>query len=82
MDFIEDIGYKVIVNENNSWIFREKLIKPENLKTRPLKDLVKELFLILFLILIPEINLFNSNVLDLFSGVDPLELNVYPVELK
>ena len=30
----------------------KKLIKPENLKTRPLKDLVKSLFLILFLILI------------------------------
>ena len=61
----------------------KKLIKPENLKTRPLKDLVKEsIFNIISHSNKFEINLFNSNVLDLFSGVGSLELNVYPVELK
>ena len=48
----------------------KKLIKPENLKTRPLKDLVKEsIFNIISHSNKFEINLFNSNVLDLFSGV-------------
>ena len=48
----------------------KKLIKPENLKTRPLKDIVKEsIFNIISHSNKFEINLFNSNVLDLFSGV-------------
>tara|TARA_Y100000591_G_scaffold333293_1_gene375407 strand:- start:910 stop:1476 length:567 start_codon:yes stop_codon:yes gene_type:complete len=48
----------------------KKLIKPEDLKTRPLKDLVKEsIFNIIYHSNKFKINLLNSHVLDLFSGV-------------
>ncbi len=54
-----------------SGIFKgKKILEPKNLKTRPLKDLTKEsIFNIITHSNKFEINLKNSNVLDLFSGV-------------
>ena len=48
----------------------KKILEPNDIKTRPLKDLVKEsIFNILHHTNKFEISLKNSNVLDLFSGV-------------
>jgi 16S rRNA (guanine966-N2)-methyltransferase len=48
----------------------KKILEPNDIKTRPLKDLVKEsIFNILDHTNKFIINLKNSNVLDLFSGV-------------
>ena len=48
----------------------KKLLKPKDIKTRPLKDLVKEsIFNIIYHSKKFEINFENSNILDLFSGV-------------
>ena len=48
----------------------KKLLEPKDLKTRPLKDLTKEsIFNILKHSNKLKINLENSNILDLFSGV-------------
>ena len=48
----------------------KKIIQPKDIKTRPLKDLTKEsIFNIINHSNKFEINLANSNILDLFSGV-------------
>ena len=48
----------------------KKLLVPEDIKTRPLKDLTKEsIFNIIKHSNLINFNLENSNVLDLFSGV-------------
>ena len=48
----------------------KKILEPNDIKTRPLKDLTKEsIFNILYHTNKFEINLKNSNVLDLFAGV-------------
>ncbi|MDC0875909.1 16S rRNA (guanine(966)-N(2))-methyltransferase RsmD [Candidatus Pelagibacter sp.] len=48
----------------------KKIIEPKDIKTRPLKDLVKEsIFNIIHHSNKFKINLKNSNILDLFSGV-------------
>ena len=48
----------------------KKILEPKNVKTRPLKDLTKEsIFNIIKHSNKIDINLQNSNVLDLFSGV-------------
>ena len=48
----------------------KKLLEPKDIKTRPLKDLVKEsIFNIIYHSKKFEINFENSNILDLFSGV-------------
>ena len=61
----------------------KKLIKPANLKTRPLQDLVKEfIFNIVSHSNKFEINLYNSNVLDLFSGIGSFGIECLSVELK
>ena len=54
-----------------SGIFRgKKILQPKDRETRPLKDLTKEsIFNILKHSNLFEINLDNSNILDLFSGV-------------
>ena len=50
----------------------------KNTTTRPLKDLVKEnIFNIITHSNLFKVDLNNSNVLDLYSGVGSLELNVY-----
>lgn len=47
----------------------KKLLLPDNKLTRPLRDLVKEsIFNILEHSLFSNINIENSNILDLFSG--------------
>ena len=54
-----------------SGIFRgKKILEPKDIKTRPLKDLVKEsIFNIINHSNKFKINLGNSNILDLFSGI-------------
>lgn len=54
-----------------SGIFKgKKILEPKNSKTRPLKDLTKEsIFNIINHSNKFKINLGNSNILDLFSGV-------------
>ena len=54
-----------------SGIFKgKKIYEPEDLKTRPLKDLTKEsIFNIINHSNKFQVNLKNANVLDLFSGV-------------
>ena len=48
----------------------KKIIEPKDIKTRPLKDLVKEsIFNIIHHTNKFKINLKNSNILDLFSGI-------------
>ena len=48
----------------------KKLLEPKDIKTRPLKDIVKEsIFNIIYHSKKFEINFENSNILDLFSGV-------------
>ena len=48
----------------------KKILEPKDIKTRPLKDLTKEsIFNIIKHSNKLKINLLNSNVLDLFSGV-------------
>ena len=48
----------------------KKILEPRNIKTRPLKDLTKEsIFNIINHSNKFEIDLENSNILDLFSGV-------------
>ena len=48
----------------------KKIIEPKDIKTRPLKDLTKEsIFNIINHSNKIKINLKNSNILDLFSGV-------------
>ena len=66
----------------------KKIIEPKDIKTRPLKDLTKEsIFNILHHTNKFIINLKNSNVLDLFSGVgsfgiECLSRGVKNVEIK
>ena len=56
----------------------KKLFQPIDQDTRPLKDIVKEsIFNILQHSVDNKVNLFNSNVLDLFSGTGSLVLNVF-----
>ncbi len=56
----------------------KKILEPKDIKTRPLKDLTKEsIFNILNHSNKFKVDLENSNILDLFSGVGHLELNVY-----
>ena len=56
----------------------KKILDPKDTKTRPLKDLTKEsIFNILNHSNKFHIKLENSNILDLFSVWDHLELNVY-----
>ena len=54
-----------------SGIFKgKKILKPKDLNTRPLKDLTKEsIFNVILHSNKLKINLINSNILDLFSGV-------------
>ena len=61
-----------------SGIFKgKKIYEPEDLETRPLKDLTKEsIFNIINHSNKFQVNLKNANVLDLFSAV-LLELNAY-----
>ena len=48
----------------------KKILEPKDIKTRPLKDLTKEsIFNIIYHSKKFDINLKNSNILDLFSGV-------------
>ena len=59
-----------------------KILEPKDFNTRPLKDLAKEsIFNIILHSNKFEINLKNSNILDLFSGVGSFGIeSVYPEE--
>ena len=56
----------------------KKLLEPKDPNTRPLKDLTKEsIFNIIFHSNKFHVNFSNANILDLFSELGRLELNVY-----
>ena len=61
----------------------KKIYEPKDIKTRPLKDLVKEsIFNIINHSNKLKINLLNSNVLDLFSGVGSFGIECLSRDVK